>query len=548
MKTISPSIFLSNIANGLNCNIYYFNEEKNLIKAISKNSIAYKSLYSLSKLKRKKYITSTHPLIKTRDIIFENKNIVIEEIYTPIQEQKEGLLWLFYIEDENLQYTKGQFIRLNDNLIAMINTLSEIFTLLIDTKKANEINSLYSQSVSFIGNLISNGLMLYDKEDNLVFYNTAAEKMRITNIDSEKLSDNKIFNICTNEFYLGNKLVGKAKYTSSQNNLKNNLEHEKNTIKSFNKIIGKDPRINRVLSIVNQVALTDGTVLLRGESGTGKEEYAKLIHNLSNRRNRPFVALNCAAIPENLLESELFGYEGGSFTGAKKDGKIGKFEIADTGTLFLDEIGDMPSSIQVKLLRVLQERYIEPVGSNKEIPIDVRIICATHQNLEDKIAMSQFREDLYYRINVIPIDIPSLNNRHADIELLLTYYVKKYCIFQKKGFIAFSYDAMQILKNYHWQGNIRELINVVEYCVTMSNKSIIDVSDLPAYIKSNQPNNSEKLLVSKSKKVDKPTKEELSELIRQFGKDTEGKRNLAKHLNISLATLYRWLSKYKIKN
>jgi transcriptional regulator with PAS, ATPase and Fis domain len=548
MKTISPSIFLTSLAKGLDCTIYYFDEEKTLIKARSKHSMTFKSLYTLSKGQRKEFIASTHPIIKTWETTFEGSNINIQGIYTPILDEKKGLLWLFFKEYKDFSLTKDSYLDFDDNLVNMLNTLCETITLLISLDDIKEKNSLYSQSAAFIGNLISNGLMLYDKEDKLLFYNKSAERMGITNIDSTKLSNNKIFNMNTNELYLGNKLVGKLKYTSNQANFKNNLEYEKNSIKSFNKIIGKDPRINRVLSIVNQVAPTDGTVLLRGESGTGKEEYAKLIHTLSNRRNRPFIALNCATIPENLLESELFGYEGGSFTGAKKEGKIGKFQMADTGTLFLDEIGDMPTSIQVKLLRVLQERYIEPVGSNKEIPIDVRIICATHQNLEDKIAMNEFREDLYYRINVIPIDIPSLNNRHDDIELLLTYYVKKYCISQRKGFMAFSYAAMKILKNYHWQGNIRELMNVIEYCVTMSNKSIIDVSDLPAYIKNDRPTGTQNLSTSKNQRPNRPTAEELYELVRQFGKDTEGKKNLAKHLDISLATLYRWLSKYKIKN
>ncbi|MEA1961030.1 MAG: sigma 54-interacting transcriptional regulator [Bacillota bacterium] len=238
--------------------------------------------------------------------------------------------------------------------------------------------------------------------------------------------------------------------------------------------MGKDPRTDKILSVIHQVAAADTTVLLRGESGTGKEEYAKLIHSLSPRRNEHFVALNCAAIPEILLESELFGYEGGSFTGANKEGKIGKFQSANKGTLFLDEIGDMPLSLQVKLLRVLQERYVEPVGSNKKIPIDVRIVCATHQELESRIEEGTFREDLFYRINVIPITLPSLRHRKEDIELLVTYYVKKYCILQKKGFMTFSYSCMKALKNYDWPGNIRELMNVVEYCVTMNNKSMIN--------------------------------------------------------------------------
>ncbi len=536
MKAISTSSFLKHLSNGLNCCIYHFNQDQTVFKAAGKTLKINENFYTLTRSKRKRFLERLHPVIEMENKTINNRSIDIQVIYTPVESNhhQEGLIWLFLSASQHL----------DENFIAMLRTFSEIFGLLTNVKQMEESNALYRQTTAFIGNFMPNGLMLYDKNDALLYCNDTAEKMNIQHIHSDQLSNNEVLDISTNDFYYGNQLIGKINYSTSQNGLDSHYDR-KNTIKSFNKIIGKHPKLNNVLSIVNQVALTDGTVLIRGESGTGKEEYAKLIHNLSDRRNRLFVALNCAAIPENLLESELFGYEAGSFTGAKKEGKTGKFEVANGGTLFLDEIGDMPLSIQVKLLRVLQERYIEPIGSNKTIPIDVRIICATHHDLENKMVKGDFREDLFYRINVIPISIPSLKNRSDDIELLLNYYVKKYCILQKKGFMTLSHDAMNALTHYHWQGNIRELINVVEYGVTMSNKSIIDLSDLPSYINTNKNSLIEFQPEIKDQSAVKPSKEELFRLMDDFGNNTEGKKQLAKHLNISLATLYRMIAKYK---
>lgn len=554
MKKVSPYKYLTSMANGMACRICHF-DDKNIHKIISSNLLVkLDAPFHLKKSSRKKYLSQYHPILKKESISLNDEIYTVEEVFIPItfDEKKEGLLWQFLVNLENCSSTVSSYTKIDDNLLEMIITLSDTFASLLNIEKTEEINSLFSQTSAFIGDKLSNALMLYDSNNNLIYINSVADSMNIAEIDLNLLTHNKVLDISSKDFYNGNKLIGKVKYTSSQNNSNNKFQLQNASIKSSNKIIGKNPQINKVMFIINQVASTDSTVLLRGESGTGKEEYAKLTHNLSHRKHKPFIALNCAAIPENLLESELFGYEGGSFTGAKKEGKMGKFEMADTGTLFLDEIGDMPLSIQVKLLRVLQERYIEPVGSNKIIPIDVRIICATHRNLEDKITKGEFREDLFYRINVIPIDIPSLNNKHHDIELLLTYYVKKYCILQKKSFMSFSYDATEFLRNYPWQGNIRELINVVEYCVTMSNNSIIGIKDLPTYIQqispsSIQPDNAKVSIssIDTQKKPNKPSKEELIKLIEKFGNHTEGKKKLAKHLNISLATLYRWISSYK---
>ena len=237
-----------------------------------------------------------------------------------------------------------------------------------------------------------------------------------------------------------------------------------------------NPRMKKIYELAKKVAPSSSTVLILGESGTGKEVLAKYIHFCSKRQG-PFVAINCAAIPEELLEAELFGYEKGAFTGAVKS-KPGKFEVAHKGTLFLDEIGDMSLKLQAKLLRVLQERQVERLGGNTPIKVDTRIIAATNKNLEEEVKNGNFREDLYFRLNVIPLHLPPLRERKEDISLLATFFLKKICkregIEEKK----FSKEALELLKNYHWPGNIRELENFVERLVILTDKKIIEPEDL----------------------------------------------------------------------
>ena len=232
-----------------------------------------------------------------------------------------------------------------------------------------------------------------------------------------------------------------------------------------------------VCRMIEKVAPTDVTTLLLGESGTGKELLARALHNLSPRANKNFVAINCAAIPENLLESELFGHEKGAFTGAHKQ-TIGKVEVADGGTLFLDEIGDMPMSLQSKLLRFLQERVIERVGGRKEIPVDVRVICATNQNPEGLIKESVFREDLYYRISEITVNIPPFREREEGRLILARTLLQKFCKQQKRAINGFSEDAMAAIEAYSWPGNVRELENKIKGAVIMADGKLVNAADL----------------------------------------------------------------------
>ncbi len=235
--------------------------------------------------------------------------------------------------------------------------------------------------------------------------------------------------------------------------------------------------MNNILKIASKVAKTDATVLLAGESGTGKEMLAKYIHINSPRRNKKFVAINCAAIPANLLESELFGYEKGAFSGANKTHQ-GKFEQANQGTLLLDEITEMPLELQVKILRVLQEKTVDKIGSKTPVNIDLRIVCTTNRNIEEEVKKGNFREDLYYRINVFPIKIPPLRERSEDIEPLSMFFLKKYSQRFGKNITSISEDALKILQKYNWPGNVRELENVIERSVVLSDSDVILKEDI----------------------------------------------------------------------
>jgi two-component system NtrC family response regulator len=242
-------------------------------------------------------------------------------------------------------------------------------------------------------------------------------------------------------------------------------------------IITRDAEMQRVCRTVERVASADATVLLMGESGTGKEVLARALHALSPRRGQRFVAINCAAIPENLLESELFGYEKGAFTGAVRQ-TVGKIETAHRGTLFLDEIGDLPPALQGKILRFLQERVIERVGGREEIPVDVRIACATHQNLKDLIAAGRFREDLYYRLAEIVVTIPPLRNRAGDPSLLAHAFARRFVTEQRRGSISLRSDAIAAIEGHAWPGNVRELENCVKRAVIMAEGAAITPEDL----------------------------------------------------------------------
>ena len=257
-----------------------------------------------------------------------------------------------------------------------------------------------------------------------------------------------------------------------------NRQIEAHVILKQNNIIGESRSFVQSVMKASAVAATDATVLLRGENGAGKEIFAHLIHQNSGRKRKPLIAMNCAAIPESLFESELFGYEEGAFTGAKKGGHLGRFQLAEGGTLFLDEIGDMPLLMQAKLLRVLQDGEIEKIGRQESVRVDVRLITATNQPLEQMIEEGKFRQDLFYRLNVVPIEIPPLRARGNDVVLLAANYLEKYNKKYNKQ-VRLSEEVYQLFLRYSWPGNVRELQNIVESCVVLCDRGVISYVDLP---------------------------------------------------------------------
>ncbi len=262
------------------------------------------------------------------------------------------------------------------------------------------------------------------------------------------------------------------------------LRSEVNRTYGFENIVGKSKQMSEIFKVVRQVAGSKTTVLVTGESGSGKELISRAIHHQSSRKHKPFVTINCAAIPESLIESELFGHERGAFTGAYAR-KIGRFEMAHTGSLFLDEIGELSLSTQAKILRFLEEKEFTRVGGAKNIKVDVRLITATNRRLEESIKQGTFREELYYRINVVPIDVPPLRNRKEDIPLLAHHFMKKYHDENQKGPSNISKEAMDLLLSYDWPGNVRELENLIERVMALSTADTIKPEDLPVNVREN---------------------------------------------------------------
>lgn len=311
-------------------------------------------------------------------------------------------------------------------------------------------------------------------------------------------------------------------------------------------ILGSSQAMADLKGNIAKIAKSSSSVLITGESGTGKELFARAIHGESDRWQKPFVAINCGAIPDTLLESELFGYVKGAFTGADPHGKIGKFELAHKGVLFLDEIGDMPLFLQVKLLRVLQDRKIIRIGSNQEIQLDVRVIAATNKNLPVMISENKFREDLYYRLNVIPFGIPPLRARPEDIPLLFEVLVNKYCRLFKKEIAAIDVEITRLLLGYSWPGNVRELENTVEFMVNMMEEGgRLTRQSLPQRIFADHRGKKESVNGNVRKLADLE-RQEIAEALALYGSTTKGKQQAARELGIGIATLYRKIEQYRL--
>lgn len=461
-----------------------------------------------------------------------------------------------------------------ENLLEFLSRMSDLIASKIKENRKTQRVNLMARELEILVNSMDSGVISTDENGIILRYNLIASEMFnmnqekesvknvtdiIKGISIEKIRSNKC-HIYNNEFYYygkGHKYRGyyNAKPIMVEDNVTgfiftfnkiNELIKVVNDIAStnmiitFDDIIGKSSEIMIVKDYSKRIAKGKSTVLIQGESGTGKELFARAIHFESDRKNRPFVAINCTAIPENLIESELFGYEEGAFTGARKGGKIGKFELANKGTIFLDEIGDMPLNLQAKLLRVLQGNMIERVGGNTSIPVDVRIIAASNKSLEEMVREKEFREDLFYRLNVIPIHLPPLRERLDDIKILAQVFLKKFNQKLNRYIEAIDPSVIELFKSYKWPGNVRELENVIEYGVNMAASSIIQFEDLPRRLKGNDA-----VQETSREEVITPIRElervEIEKALRIFGNNSEGIERAAEVLGISRATIYRKL-------
>lgn len=450
----------------------------------------------------------------------------------------------------------GELIASRGQLLEIMNQITgnqKYLKTIIDSVSEGIIAVDAAGNISFVNNVVER-LFNYRRESLIgqpvtAFFPDSPLPETILNkeefIDKEIeviIRDVKVKLICSAApIFMGHQVVGAVKTFKDVKQLSKVAarifqDHEKIT---FEDIRGKSRAMQNLIDQAHIAASGSSTILLRGDSGTGKELFARAIHQASPYRDGPLQAINCSAIPETLLESELFGYEDGAFTGAKKGGKPGKFELADSGTLFLDEIGDMPLTLQAKLLRVLESNTLERIGGNKKYSFNVRIVAATNRNLEEMIENDQFRSDLYYRLNVIPLFIPSLCERKEDILYLAEFFLEKYSHLLRKQIGGLDHEVKDILLSYPWPGNVRELENAIEYAVNFERTSLLTMQSLPQWIIQRYSDEEDDISL-KSQTVELEY-EVIRKMIEEMGDSVKTKKIIAEKLGISLTTLYRKL-------
>ncbi len=459
-------------------------------------------------------------------------------------------------------FTKEGRSRINDNTETYLNAMTEISGL-IGICIANQSGTSLHENEDFLlkafFDISKDPLIIADSNGIILQYNFAAKNTLLLcnklvtslwhifpdKITNRILRDEELNNVTVNLgsyiVKVSTKNVYKGKRVASYI-IKMSDEMLSAQNGSFDEFIGTSEAALKVKKIIDKVANSPTPLLLIGETGTGKELVARSIHEKSSRKNKPFIAINCSSIPENLFESELFGYEEGAFTGAKKGGKVGKIEMAQGGTLFLDELGEMPLMFQAKLLRILQEYELERVGSLEKIPLNIRVIAATNKDLTTAMEEGEFREDLFYRIGVICIELPPLRERKEDIISIAENYLIKI-----KGNIntplrVFDNESKEAMIHYAWPGNVRELQNVVEYCANLCDNHMLRLDDLPDKILKN--NNSSSIDSKHNVYTEELIK--IRDLLEQNGYTLESKKYIAKTLGMSLRTLYRKIDKLKI--
>jgi len=476
----------------------------------------------------------------------------------------------------NMRFRRDEYFKLLKETAAIVE--GEIYNIKVTNKLISDL-----ADVNEIINCLNTCIIILNSHNEIIHINSKALDSLKLNISSQRIINRNIFDIIPNINLTDTdnkdlvdiwKIDGKdvrVKYSISKLSLKDNQSssmisfefmqdiiniaktYENREKIHFSNIIGNSKAILEAINKSKIAAATDSTILIQGSSGTGKELFARSIHNEGLRKDGPFVAINCASIPETLIESELFGYEKGAFTGANTTGKKGKIELAHNGTLFLDEVGDLPLYTQTKLLRVLQERVIDRIGGTKPIYVNIRIIAATNKDLRKLVEEGKFRLDLFYRLNVIPIKLPDLKDREDDVFLCAEYILDKLCFSMNVEPKKLSQEVKKAFMKYHWPGNIRELENILEHGVCFSRGKYIEMDDLPEYfleeyrnLKLNTKINSMATNMEGSLEDLKQEFERavIEEMLKRYGNSLEGKKKVAEKLNIGLTTLYRKLNDY----
>ena len=497
------------------------------------------------------------------------------EISTPIYCQNEivGVLGLVCFNDDQ----KKKILTNIDSYLNFTKQIAEFIGIKFFEYQERLLQVDKEKTLRAIIESINKGVITCDKNNQISSINQIAMKKLDIGEESigkpmhlvsqnDYLMNEEIFKLLVagKEFTVVGKLLSLTSFDNKKNNVfifedikkinKNIAEITNNTnVITVDDIYGDSVATNNLKENILKVADTSSTVLITGESGTGKELVARSLHAHSSRRDKPFVVINCSAIPDSLLESELFGYVKGAFTGADNSGRMGKFELANTGVIFLDEIGDMPLYLQAKILRVIQEKKIERIGSNKSIDLDIKIIAATNVDLERKIKEQKFRSDLYYRLNVIPIKLLPLRERKEDILPIVEKLISKYNRVTSKYISSMDEEVKEALLEYNWPGNVRELENVIELMFNMSGySSILTKNLLPDSIFSNREIKSIKLHsiidVEKEELEDFEVleREYIIRALEKYGDSTEGKKKISEKMGIGLTTLYRKMKKFGI--
>lgn len=523
-----------------------------------------KSVFMKSIKEFKSYIVN-EPRSEEVCLDCENRGACIEyaEVCSPIVKEGKaiGVIGLVALSmDQKMALRKNE-----ENLLEFLKRMGDLLSTKLYELENIEKERILLKQIEMLINSIEEGIIAFDEKMNIMYVNKKVidmfnshenekssmveeflgridlkgvllREVEINNLNISFRNTEVLINVKPIE--LDSKIIGgiiSIRTINEINKMINEVSGSGITT-GFDEIIGISDKMIEVKERAKKAAIGASTVLILGESGTGKEVFARAIHSYSKRSEKPFIAINCAAIPESLLESELFGYEEGAFTGAKKGGKIGKFELANGGTIFLDEIGDMPLHLQTKLLRVIQERTIERVGSSRSINIDVRIIAATHKDLNQMVKNGEFRIDLFYRLNVIPLSIPPLRERKEDIEILIRYILDKFNYKIGKNINDISGGVLNVLKSYSWPGNVRELENVLEYAVNMESSETIEMDSLPIRLKEDNSLGN----VFNLKEVEKTVIEKVLEKYKN-------RDQAAKILGIGRATLFRKIKEYKIE-